>query len=91
VRQRTYWDWRLKHYPLVVVPMIVYFNAAPQVSESAHRDGTADTSRASGDPAAAAPIIFTDRDDSPWMCQEKKPEEPGLVRAACFRLTKEHL
>src|SRR3990167_661354 len=32
MRHRTVWDWRLKLYPLIVIPMMVYLNAAPQES-----------------------------------------------------------
>jgi hypothetical protein len=32
MRQRTVWDWRLKLYPLIVIPAMVYLNVAPQPS-----------------------------------------------------------
>ena len=34
-RQRTPWDWRLKLYPLIVIPMMVYLNTSPAVQQSA--------------------------------------------------------
>ena len=34
-RQRTNWDWRLRVYPIIVIPMMVYLNASPAVQQSA--------------------------------------------------------
>jgi hypothetical protein len=51
MRQRTCWDWRLKLYPLIVIPAMVYLNVASQVPAY-----TSLKSGFVGEPAVATPF-----------------------------------
>ena len=53
MRLRTIWDWRLKLYPLVVIPMIFYVAAQTSESPSRHVSGVASSDSRS---VVAAPL-----------------------------------
>jgi len=79
MRQRTVWDWRLKLYPLIVIPAMVYLNAAPQGHSAAEGPRQGDTFA----PAVAAPYNVGQKDGSWLVC-----ERHSLV-TFCMRLTTE--
>jgi len=81
-RQRTPWDWRLKLYPLIVIPMMVYLNAAPQPSTA--EDSTAPFAAASsqegvgqGEVAVAAPVQGVNAKGAAYVW-ERNPKYPVI-------------
>jgi hypothetical protein len=79
MRQRTVWDWRLKLYPLIVIPMMVYLNALPVIQQSAgpHTALTV---------AGEAPVQGLTGDGRAFVCP---PNPRWPVVEFCWMLTNE--
>jgi len=69
-RERTVWDWRLKLYPFIVIPMMVYLNASPAVQQSA---GPRTASAVAGE----APVQGVNAKGAAYV-QERNPKYPVI-------------
>jgi hypothetical protein len=64
MRIRTVWDWRLRLYPIIVIPLMVYFVAAQDTALSNGEEAVAGrgkgkpaiTDSQNGAPASATPL-----------------------------------
>ena len=65
MRQRTHWDWRLKLYPLIVIPAMVYLNVAPQEQQATDSPSSRGEVPASATPINAAPRVGDRPDNTP--------------------------
>lgn len=75
MRLRTVWDWRLRLYPLIVIPAMVWINfVAAQTSETPYRASQVESPSDSRS-VAATPCC---------VCFEGK-----IVQRFCWRLTEE--
>ena len=72
-RQRTPWDWRLKLYPLIVIPIMVYLNAAPQITKVASK-GSVQYGTAT---AVAAPVQGVNAKGAAYVW-ERNPKYPVI-------------
>jgi hypothetical protein len=98
-RHRTIWDWRLKLYPLIVIPMMVYLNATGgEVARGVIRDdahGTSPEHSASHEgivsetagsiPVPVAPVQGVDAKGAAYVCLPVR----WPVEEFCWFLTKE--
>ena len=66
-RERTQWNWRLRLYPLIVIPLMIYFNAAPQPSIATLNSAPSQKGVGQGEVAVAAPIQGLTRDGRAWV------------------------
>ena len=74
-RERTRWDWK----PLIVIPMMVYLNAAPQ-EPSRYYDMSAISeggSKNRAEPAVAAPVQGVDSKGAAFIW-ERNPKYPVI-------------